>query len=332
MNHRKKYLLQLKFIIGRAGLAALVAAVLLAATVGCERKPGTGGTASTTGEEVARLPLGTILKQVDNDLRADTVGGKKDSWYHVALPNNKDGWVFGSFLTRFDEARKGEIYKSIAVAKLKSDSTNFADWADLTRWLAAITPEVTDRAALAELELGRWSSLQKAFNNIPVDKLDQPEYQRFIKTNQANAVYSEPGGLWLVKADLLWSLQKKYADLPVGDAIAWEAATLPLPGECEGDDTCATIYMTRTKGQYLQLYPNGKHASEALDELIQSVQGINEQMVNVATPKGNSKESQQIRKDALAAIAKLRACVAKVTNPKKTKLLQLLAKYEKSYR
>lgn len=44
----------MKFIIGRAGLAALVAAVLLAATVGCERKPGTGGTASTTGD----IPVG----------------------------------------------------------------------------------------------------------------------------------------------------------------------------------------------------------------------------------------------------------------------------------
>jgi hypothetical protein len=289
-------------------------------------------TAATTGEEVARLPIGTMLRQVDNEQREATVSSKKDFWYHVALPNNKDGWVFGSFLTRFEEARKGEIYKGIAVTRIKAESSSFADNADLTRWLAAVLPEVTDRATLAELELYRWLALQKAFHNIEVDKQQQPDYQRFIKANQANAVYSEPGGQWLVKADLLWNLQKKYADLPVGDTIAWEAATLPLPGECEGDDTCATMYMNATKGRYLQLYPAGKHANEALDDLIQSVQSINEQMPNVGGTKDNSKAGQQLRKDALAAIAKLRASVSKVTNSKKTKLLQLLARYEKSYR
>jgi hypothetical protein len=289
-------------------------------------------TAATTGEEAMRLPIGTVLRQIDNEQREATVGGKKNFWYHVTLPNGKDGWVFGGFLTRFDETRKGEIYKSIAAPKIKAETGTFAEYADLTRWLASVWSEVADRATLAELELYRWLALQKAFNAIEFEKQQQPDYQRFIKAHQANAVYSEPGGTWLVKAALLWSLQKKYADLPIGDTIAWEAATLPLPGECEGDDTCATMYMTATKGRYLQLYPAGKHANEALDDLIQSVQGINEQMTNVGGTKDNSKEGQQIRKDALTAIARLRACVAKVTNPKKAKLLQLLAQYEKYYR
>ena len=289
-------------------------------------------TAATTGEEVARLPIGTVLRQLDNEQREATIGGKKDFWYHVTLPNNKDGWVFGTFLTRFEDARKSEIYKNIAVTRIKTETASFADYADLTRWLAAILPEVTDRATLVELELWRWVALQKAFNNIESDKLNQPDYQRFIKANEANAVYSEPGGLWLVKAELFWKLQKKYADLPVGDTIAWEAATLPLPGECEDDDTCATMYMTDTKGRYLQLYPAGKHSNEALDNLIQSVQGINEQMKHVSVPKGKSKADQQLRQDALAAIAKLRASVAKVTHPKKARLVQLLAQYERYYR
>ncbi len=281
---------------------------------------------ATTGEEVARLPLGTILRQMDNDQRADTVGDK--FWYHVALPNNKDGWVFGSFLTRFDETRRGEIYKTIAAAKVKAASTSFADCADLTRFLAAVLPEVTDRATLAELELWRWLALQKAFMNIEQDKLQQSDYQRFLKANQANAVYSEPGGLWLIKADLLWNLQKKYADLPFAETIAWEAATLSLPGECEDDDTCATMYLNQTKGRYLQLYPKGKHVNEALDEMLQSLQSINEEMV----PKGKSKQDQQLRQDARTAIAKLRANVAKVTHPKKNKLMQLLTQYERHYR
>jgi len=288
--------------------------------------------AATTGDEVARLSMGTQLKQLDNDQREGTVGGKKEFWYHVALPNGKEGWVFGTFLTRFDETRKGEIYKNIAAPKIKAETGTFAEYADLTRFLAAVLPEVTDRATQAEMELWRWMALQKAFNSIESDKLEQPEFQRFIKANQANAVYSEPGGLWLVKSDLFWNLQKKYADLSIGDSIAWEAATLPLPGECEDDDTCATMYMNETKGRYLLLYPTGKHASEALDYLIESFQSINEMMKHVAVPTGNSKSDLQIRKDAKAAINKMRSNVAKVSNPKKTKLLQVLMQYEKYYR
>lgn len=288
--------------------------------------------ASTNSDEVTRLPIGSLVKQVDMELRAGQVGDKNDYWYHVALPNGKEGWVFGSFITRFVEKQRGEIYLQIARTKAKTEKASFAELADLSRFLSTAITEITERTSLAELELWRWIALQQAFNNIESDKIQQPEYQRFIKANQSNAIYSEPGGVWLVKADLLWNLQKKYADLPVAEMIAWEAASQSLPGECEGDDTCATMYLNQTKGRYLQLYPTGKHAGDALDEFVQMLQGINEQMKQVATPKGNSKEDRQIRQSALAAIAQVRLNVAKVTHPKKTTLLQLLAQYEKYYR
>lgn len=289
-------------------------------------------TPATSGEEVARLPIGTLVKQVDNDQRAGQVGNKNDFWYHVALPNGKDGWVFGAFLTRFDEKRRGEIYQGIATAKVKAEDTSFAECADLLRFLTAATSEVTDRATLAELELWRLLAMQKAFEKIPVDKLEQPEYQRFVNAYKASIVYSEPSGSWLVNSDLLWNLQKKYADLPFADTIAWEAANLPLPGECETDDTCHLSYLQETKARYVQLYPKGKQVEEALQSLIEAMEGTLEMMKNVATPKGNSAEDRRIRKDALTASAKLRTSVAQVTGPKKTKLLQLLTQYEKLYR
>lgn len=286
--------------------------------------------AATTGEEVARLPLGTILKQVDNEQRAGEVNNKSDFWYHVALPNGKAGWVFGSFLTEFDEARKASIYHTLAATRIKAESASFADYADLTRFIATALPAITDRAQLAEMELWRWLSLQKAFNNIESDKQQQPDYQRFLKAHQAYSVYSEPGGLWLVKAEMFWNLQKKYADLPLSETIAWEAATQSLPGECEGDDVCAMDYMNQTEGRYLQLYPTGPHAAEALEKLSQSLESMIQFIKEEAANKG--KGDPQARKEALAGSAKLRANVARVTNPKKTKLLGLLAQYEKLYR
>ena len=285
-----------------------------------------------TGEEVLRLPIGTILKQIDNEQPAAKVSEKNDFWYHVSLANGKEGWIFGAFVVRFEEKNRGEIYQQIATAKLKIKDAGFAEWADLTRFLTAATTEISERRLLAELELARLLALQKAFEKIPVEKLEQPEFQRFVKTYQANAAYSEPSGLWLVTSDLLWSLQKKYADLPVAENIAWAAANLPIPGECEDDDSCHMALLNMTLGRYLQLYPKGKHAVTALDKSIESLQGINEMMKHIQTPKGKSATDNQIRKDALATGAKMRANIAQVINPQKAKVLRLLAQYEKNYR
>ena len=55
-------------------------------------------------------------------------GDKNDSWYHVALPNGKEGWVFGLLITRFEEKRRGESYKTIAASKVKAEKASFAEF------------------------------------------------------------------------------------------------------------------------------------------------------------------------------------------------------------
>lgn len=287
--------------------------------------------ADANAAEVARLPIGTVLRQLDQDQRAATIGGKQDFWYHVALSNGKDGWVFGAFLKRFDAARKGELYREIAASKAKAENATYAESADLARFLTTISGDLTDRIIQTEVELWRWLAVQKALEQIPADKLQQAEYQRFIKSWQGQLTYSDPAGAWMVKADVLWNLHKKAADLPMAETIAWEAANLPMPGECEGDDVCQTMALNDSLGRYLKLHPAGKHADEALDRLLKDYQFINEQMKNVAVPRGKSAEDIRMRKDARAAIAQMRANVTPVTNAKKMKLLTLLAQYEKYY-
>lgn len=287
--------------------------------------------AAANGEELARLPIGTLLRQLDNDQRAATIGGKQDFWYHVTLPGGKDGWVFGAFLKRFDAAHKGEIYREIAAAKAKAENATYAESADLVRFLTSISGELTGRAAAAEVELWRWLALQKALEQIPADRLQQAEYQRFIKSWQPQLVYSEPAGMWLVKNDVLWNLHKKAADLPIAETIAWEAANLPLPGECEGDDVCMTMAFNTSLGRYMKLYPNGKHVEAALDRLLDVYQFVKQQLGYVAMPQGQSAEDVRWRKEARAAYAQMRANLAQVTNPKKAQFLQIVAQCEKQY-
>ena len=286
--------------------------------------------AEASAAEVTRLPIGTVLRQLDQEQRAATIGGKQDFWYHVALPQEKDGWVFGAFLKRFDAARKDAIYREIAATKAKAETGTFAEFSDLARFLSSVSAGITDRSAQAEVELWRWISVHRALENIPMEKLQQPEYQRFIKAMQPQITYSDPAGAWFIQADVLWNLQKKYADTPIAETIAWEAAQLPLPGECEGDLGCGLDYTLSTEGRYLQLYPNGKHSDAALTNLLEGFQDVKGAF---EMDKGmGGTESPSAKAERRKLIAKLRATYARTTNPKKAKIDANLMKLEALYR
>src|SRR5690242_7020298 len=51
-----------------------------------------------SAEEVQRLKLGTVVNAVARSANQDTISGKTDYWYRVALPNGQTGWLFGGLL------------------------------------------------------------------------------------------------------------------------------------------------------------------------------------------------------------------------------------------
>ncbi|MEN8217781.1 MAG: hypothetical protein ABFS56_15715 [Pseudomonadota bacterium] len=64
---------------------------------------------------------------------------------------------------------------------------------------------------------------------------------------------------WFVTPDKFWALSKQYRSLPIGEKIAWQAAS---------DIACSLNVVNVTIGQYLALYPKGKHAKAAFEEVI----------------------------------------------------------------
>jgi hypothetical protein len=281
---------------------------------------------NTSAEELTKLQIGSILSELEQSPAKEKIGNNEDYWYKVALPNGKEGWIFGSFTLPFTAGNRAETYKRIASERLKIKDANFADSADLARFMTIAMTEIGDKTTLAWIELARLLAMRQAGAAIPSDKQDQPPYKAWIKTNDASLVYSEPSGMWLVKSDIFWALQKKYAALPIADEIAWEGAKNYLPGECEGDISCNLIALNRMDGQYVKLYPKGAHIEEALASMIEVLEGLSESLKTAEKPATDE------RKYAVKDLADLRASVTKTVSAKKAKALELLAQFERHYR
>jgi hypothetical protein len=281
---------------------------------------------NTSAEEVTKLQIGTIVRELEQSSAKEKIGNGEDYWYKVAMPNGKEGWIFGSFTLPFTETNRAEIYKRIASERLKIKDANFADSSDLARFMTLAMLEISDKNALAWIELARLLAMKQAGAAIPIDKQDQAPYKAWVKNNEASLVYSEPSGMWLVQSDLFWDLQKKYAALPIADEIAWEGAKNYLPGECEGDISCNLHALNLMDGNYLKLYPKGAHAEEALTSLIEALEGMTELLKTAEKPIAED------RKFAAKALTELRANITKTVSAKKAKALQLLGQFERHYR
>ena len=184
-------------------------------------------------------------------------------------------------------------------------------------------PEVTRKDDAAELELARLLAIAKAAAAIPIDKQEEPLYQSWVKAQANQLVYSEPAAMWLVDSESFWKLQQKYSSLPVADRIAWQAASNLIPGECEGFLDCNLYAYNRTVGRYLNLYPRGAHAEEAINNLAEFLGEV---------IKSEGAYSVGEKADLRKALAELRATVMKTSSPKKAALLKQIDQVAAQYR
>jgi Bacterial SH3 domain len=283
-------------------------------------------TPSTSGEEVARLPIGAIVNELEQSTAKEKIGSSEDYWYRVSTSDGKQGWVFGSFIAPFDSTRAAEIYQRIASERLKVEKLNFFDLADLARFLASVTADVKDQRMLAELEFARLIALKRALGEVPVDYAEGSPYAAWIKANDASLVYSEPAAMNFVKSDLFWELQKKHSSLPIAETIAWEAANNPLGGECEGYVPCHLASLNLTWGRYLSLYPRGPHTDEALTTLAEDLKGL------VDLQKAEPQPIAEVRAEGRKELTALRDSVTKAASAKKTAALDQLTKLSQYYR
>jgi hypothetical protein len=289
--------------------------IVTASGVRLRERPETGA------GEVARLPLGVVVQELERSPDKAKVGTAEDYWYQVAAPDGARGWVFGGLTAPFDPARRVEIYRALANERLGNTAATFNELSDLVRFLDRALKETTPREAHAELELARLSALARSLVSISMEQHETPPYKSWTTEHDPDIVYSEPAGQWFVRADRFWDLQRKYRDLSLAERAAWQAAQTPLPGECEGYLPCHLSVESMTSGNYLKLYPRGPHAEAALASITELLEQVSEDLRS-ATPSYDvpREERAEFRK----SVAELRAQLVPVASPKKAHALNLL--------
>lgn len=336
----KRLLILLSLLVFSLSVSQTLRAQLGTAGVGSVKSKGTSkiitGTSvrvrsapNTSSKEITQLNFGTIVKSSERSSNKDKVGDKEDYWYKVST-GNKSGWVFGSFLTNFDEKNSESIYLKIASERLKSETTNFNDYSDLLDFLTLISPQIKGQNNIAELELYKLQALAKSLESIPLDKLNAAPYKGWIAKNEAKIVYSEPAGQYFVRASLFWDLSGRYRNLPVGEKIAWAGANTSLPGECEGYIPCYVYLIAETYGKYLNLYPNGERTKEALQQMSIYFAPIIDSFNNDSGYTGP--DSADERADMRKNLMQLRSAVMKTSDSAtKSKVLNQIEQISKAY-
>lgn len=272
-----------------------------------------------TAEEVVRLKLGTVVNAITRSTNQDTIGGKTDYWYRVNLPNSQTGWLFGGLLLDYSASKRQELVRQIMEARLKAENTDFADRQEIYNLATSSVNEAKDMSTRAEFELLKALALANWALSVPYEN-DKPPYREWVKAHATEVVYNEFAGGYQLRADVLWNLEKKYHTLPIAERIAWEAAQMWPPSDCEGDEVCR-FFLSEGAIRYLGLYPAGAHAAEALKNIAEA---LTDQVITFANEKGGDKYAVEQRADLKKLLTSLRLAVAKTSASEKTECVKKL--------
>ena len=283
--------------------------ITIASAVRVRAKP------ATTAPVVGTLSIGVVLDESERSLVKQRVGDQEDYWFRVSAPGGVGGWVFGALTRPVDPANLDETYLRIARERVAREDLSFADLADLVAFLGRAAPAARSTTVRAELELSRLVTLNRALTLIPDGERNRSPYRELLAAEGDGVVYSEPGGVWLVRAERFWALHEKYAGTAIAERIAWEAAQNPLPGECESDIACGFSAYAAAEGRYLRLHPAGARADQALQYLLDMLSSVLDDLRG-ERHLFDLPEEAEYRAEIKRAVAEVRAIVAPLDAPK----------------
>jgi hypothetical protein len=102
-----------------------------------------------------------------------------------------------------------ELDKRSIKARLETSASSFAEASELYQLVDRMAKQVS-AADRAEFELFRLRALRRSLSTIDRFEPTDPAQRAWLKKYEDEAVFSEPAGEWLVKADLYWSLEARY--------------------------------------------------------------------------------------------------------------------------
>ena len=113
--------------------------------------------------------------------------------------------------------------------------------------------------SLRRLEvLDRWLT---TFNRFGVDPLTRS----IVRSLDAEVLYFEPGGSWILRDEAFLNLYEQHKDNPVAHEVLWKLANTWAPHDCEGQFACTfRVRVTKRWARYWIGYPRGPNVAEAV--------------------------------------------------------------------
>ena len=172
------------------------------------------------------------------------------------------------------------LIRLVGLAGLMSAQAPFLDASATADRLQAALPAVKDAEERGRTSLAWVRAMRRALDEIPrTAERNREPYTGWLKQHDADVVYSEPAGQWLVAPELLWTMHDSIRGTASAEPFAWEIVGNGLPGECEGYPPCYLSGFTTLHGRYLQEHPEGEHAEKAAEEILESLAQI-ERLLN----------------------------------------------------
>ncbi|HQG30250.1 MAG TPA: SH3 domain-containing protein, partial [Candidatus Ozemobacteraceae bacterium] len=114
-------------------------------------------TPSVSAAEVGKLALGTLVDELEIGAKEEKIGSRSGRWYRVALPDGRDGWIFGAFTIPVSGTDRDAAFMTLANARLDLEKQTPNELLELHQLLRGAIGQASSEASRAGLEF--WALL-----------------------------------------------------------------------------------------------------------------------------------------------------------------------------
>lgn len=233
---------------------------------------------NTQAKVVASLQFGDQVQVINKTKSPMRIGSNIAYWYQIKLADNTIAWIYGSLLAPLKDNAVAS-YQILLEQRLEKD-LDFSEIKEVVLFL-----ETIDYLQDGKLTFLYLKFLEKAITLLNAD-YDRKTYQ--VWASQHRLLYhDEISNQWYLKRLILWKMAEYFIEDPMGDVLAWYAATAPRGGECEGDVVCMLSAVLDSEVAYLKYYPHGQYQSQALENITNILIYIDENRKNLIYQPGD---------------------------------------------
>lgn len=250
---------------------------------------------------ITTVPLGTNVTELE--VTPDR------QWVRVRTSDGREGWMREGLSRRVPDGQVVGVAQRIIYERLARTGDGFASWIELESFIDRMRADLTDREVEARFALFRLQAISATARageryNRPL----APAFAEWLEAHKSLLARNEPGGVWIVRRDVILAEHDRFKGTREGDQIAWFAVTNGLGGECEGFVVC---YLTRDDllwAEYLRRQPAGFSVRTALGELRERATYYREDLI----PRPGLLDAVSDCADFLAAITRIQEAVTGV--------------------